>query len=143
MRRCSSKAMRVVTAARWSGSLACRRPSSRLTSKTIPRPADPCIRPSSQASTWDKRAPFYRGPQFICPRPPAQQMPARSGLRRLQAPLEPGAPLVHALAGAGAGEHALDARVDSVQVPEELLQVEVQVLEEVYLVHQHEVDRKS
>src|SRR5918997_1702378 len=62
-------------------------------------------------------------------------------LRRNPASLKPGAPLVYALARTGAREDAFDAQVHRVQVAEELLQVEVQVLQEVHLVHQHEVRR--
>src|ERR687898_91680 len=136
--RSFSEAIRVVTAARWSGSLACRRPSSRLTSSTIPKPADPCMKPSSQESTVATRAPFCRHAPIYLPGGPGATGP---GLRRSSAALEPGAPLVHAPTRAGAREYALDARVHRVQVAEELLQVEVQVPQEVHLVHQHQVGR--
>src|SRR5918998_2582709 len=57
------------------------------------------------------------------------------------APLQPGTPLLDALAGAGAGEDALDAGVDGVEVTQEHIQVEVQVLQQVHLVDEHEVCR--
>src|SRR5215218_5636132 len=54
---------------------------------------------------------------------------------------EPVAPLVDALAGPRAGEDGSDARVDRIEVPEELLQIEVQVLQQVHLVDQYQVRR--
>ncbi len=54
---------------------------------------------------------------------------------------EPGAPLVHAAYRGGAREDASDAGVYGVEVAEELLEAEVQVREEVYLVYEHEVGR--
>ena len=49
------------------------------------------------------------------------QLGGSSGL----APLQPGAPLLHAPARAGARKYVLDTPIDRVQVPEELLQVKV------------------
>jgi hypothetical protein len=55
----SSEAMRVVTATRWSGSLACLKPRSRLISRTTPRlPFVPWRKPSSRPSIAGIRAPF-------------------------------------------------------------------------------------
>src|SRR5919112_1787374 len=68
---------------------------------------------------------------------PDLQLRGSSGL----APLQPGAPLLHAPTRAGARKYVLDPPIDRVQVPEELLQVEVQVLQQIYLVHQHEIRR--
>src|SRR5215208_4896069 len=48
-----SEAIRVVTAARWSGSEACLKPSSRLTSSTTHNASGPCMKPSSQLSIAD------------------------------------------------------------------------------------------
>src|SRR4051794_34351440 len=60
-------------------------------------------------------------------------------LRATYALCEPVAPAVQALAGAGAHEHALDARVHGVEVVREALEVEVDVLEQVELVDQHQL----
>src|SRR5215212_1179566 len=136
----SSAAMRVVTAARWSGSLACLSPKSRLTSRTTPIPAEPCRNPSSQGSMAATRYSSSRGP----PLPPLATIGTAACLCQLRgSPVspQPGAPHVHAPARAGAREYAFDAGVDRVQVAEELLQVEVEVLQEVHLVHQHQIGR--
>jgi hypothetical protein len=124
----SSEAMRVVTAARWSGSLACLSPNSRLTSKTTPIPAEPCNNPSSQESIVAMRHSSSRGPRPLLL---AASIGAGTGDRQLRwspVSLQPGAPLVHTLTRAGAREYALDARIDRVHVAKELLQVEVEVL---------------
>jgi hypothetical protein len=55
----SPEAIRVVTAARWSGSEACRKPRSRLTSNMTPTPTSPCKSPSNQPSIADMR-PLHR-----------------------------------------------------------------------------------
>src|SRR5215211_8600265 len=54
---------------------------------------------------------------------------------------EPVAPLIDALPGPRAGENGPDTRVDRIEVPEELLQIEVQVLQQVHLVDQYQVRR--
>src|ERR687897_535747 len=54
---------------------------------------------------------------------------------------EPVAPLIDALSGPRAGEDGTDARVDRIEVPEELLQIEVQVLQQIYFVDQYQVGR--
>src|SRR5829696_3706022 len=60
--RSSSEAIRVVTAARWSGSEACRRPKSRLMSRITPAPDGPCMKPSNQPSIADTQAPPHLSP---------------------------------------------------------------------------------
>src|SRR5215210_1294706 len=55
-----SEAMRVVTAARWSGSEACRKPSARLTSSTTQRAGGPCKKASSQPSIVAIPSPFSK-----------------------------------------------------------------------------------
>src|SRR5215208_3409956 len=55
-----SEAMRVVTAARWSGSEACRKPSARLTSSTTQRAVGPCKKASSQPSIVAIPSPFSK-----------------------------------------------------------------------------------
>src|SRR5215203_3040726 len=54
---------------------------------------------------------------------------------------EPVAPLIDALAGPGAGEDGPDPWVDRIEVPEELLQIEVQMLQQIYFVDQYQVGR--
>src|SRR5918993_5832986 len=65
------------------------------------------------------------------------QLGGSSGL----APLQPGAPLLYAPTCAGARKYVLDTPIDRVQVPEELLQIKVQMLQQVHFVYQHEVRR--
>src|ERR671911_1462583 len=54
---------------------------------------------------------------------------------------EPVAPLIDALAGPRAGEDGLHARVDRIEVPEKLLQIEVQMLQQIHFVDQYQVGR--
>src|ERR671913_725764 len=54
---------------------------------------------------------------------------------------EPVAPLIDALPGPRAGEDGPDTRVDHIEVPQELLQIEVQVLQQIHLVDQYQVGR--
>src|SRR5215207_7001520 len=92
----SSEAIRVVTAARWSGSLACLNPKSKLIRRTAPTPAGPDRKPSSQPSIADMRAPSYRRSyRVMIAQPQRGDIAAR--LRANPASLKPGAPLVHAL----------------------------------------------
>src|SRR5215217_9596496 len=53
-----SEAMRVLTAARWSGSEACRKPSARLTRRMAQRAVGPCKKASSQPSIVATPSPF-------------------------------------------------------------------------------------
>src|SRR5215218_6354735 len=62
-----SEAMRVVTAARWSGSEACRKPSARLTSNTTQRAGDPCKKASSQPSIVAIPSPFLHTTSLLRP----------------------------------------------------------------------------
>src|SRR4051794_6764428 len=55
--------------------------------------------------------------------------------------LEPATPLLQTLPRASAGENAWNVRIDRVQVPQELIQIEVQMLQQVNLVHQHQIRR--
>src|SRR5215218_1908541 len=55
-----SEAMRVVTAARWSGSEACRKPSARLMRSTTQKAGGPCKKVSSQPSTVAIPSPFAK-----------------------------------------------------------------------------------
>src|SRR5918993_1769443 len=54
---------------------------------------------------------------------------------------EPVAPLIDALAGPRAGEDGLHARVDRIEVPQKLLQIEVQMLQQIHFVDQYQVGR--
>src|SRR5918994_3622676 len=54
---------------------------------------------------------------------------------------EPVAPLNDAPTGPCAGKDGPDARVDHIEVPEELLQIEVQVFQEIHFVDQYQVGR--
>src|SRR5215208_3046008 len=49
--------------------------------------------------------------------------------------------IFEALPGPRAGENGPDTRVDRIEVPEELLQIEVQVLQQIHLVDQYQVGR--
>src|SRR5829696_398412 len=62
-----SEAMSVVTAARWSGSEACPKPSARLTSSTTQRAAGPCKKPSSQPSIVAIPSPFLHTTSLFRP----------------------------------------------------------------------------
>src|SRR5215204_2459830 len=54
---------------------------------------------------------------------------------------EPVAPLIDALAAPRASEDGLHARVDRIEVPQKLLQIEVQMLQQVHFVDQYQVGR--
>src|SRR5215212_1259031 len=62
-----SDAMRVVTAARWSGSVACRKLSARLTRSTTQRAVGPCKKPSSQPSIVAIPSPFLHTTSLFRP----------------------------------------------------------------------------
>jgi hypothetical protein len=75
-----SEAIRVVSAARWSGSVACLKPIRKLISNTISRLAlGPCRMPSSQPSIAATQAPFYRHVRLLGTQPMTWQRPASSG----------------------------------------------------------------
>src|SRR5215211_1143717 len=54
---------------------------------------------------------------------------------------EPVAPLIDAPPGPRAGKDGPDTRVDRIEVPEEPLQIEVQVLQQIHFVDQYQVGR--
>src|SRR5215208_1418317 len=56
-----------------------------------------------------------------------------------EALLKPATPLLHASFCAGASEEALDAGVDRIEVPEKLLQIEVQMLQQIHFIDQHQI----
>src|SRR5215208_4004955 len=62
-----SDAMRVVTAVRWSGSEARRKPSARLTSSTTQRAGGPCKKASSQPSIVAIPSPFLHTTSLFRP----------------------------------------------------------------------------
>lgn len=63
------------------------------------------------------------------PRGAAVRSGPATGASTELAPFQPGAPLIHALARASTDKHAVDARIDRIQVSQELLQIKVKILQ--------------